>query len=139
MQSLRLFVLLGRWRVTTVMCAAMCQMSRRLDPAAAMRHLTDPERRYSTRTLAFLTAAYVVAAGCNGVLAVMYRARWHGVLAVVLAVAASGFLVYTVQNAQADRAASRPLVPPMRRDAPPSAREPAPNHTNREKTDRAAL
>ena len=118
---------------------AMSDMSRRLDPATAMRHHEDPERRYSTRTLAFLTAAYVVAAGCNGVLAVMYRARWHGVLAVVLAMAASGFLVYTVRNAQAERAARRPPAPRARLDDTSLERKPASGRASRKKTDRAAL
>ena len=79
-----------------------------------MRNHTDPEDRPSTRTLTALTAAFVIAAGCHGVLAVVFKAWWHGVLAVMLLVAASGLLTSTVRSVRAGRAAWVPVIPPSR-------------------------
>jgi hypothetical protein len=64
-------------QVTATATVTMCHMTRRTDPATAMRYQTDPEARPSTRTLTALTAAYVVAAGCHGVLAVAFKV-WGG-------------------------------------------------------------
>lgn len=80
-----------------------------------MRRHTAPEGLPSTRTLVTLTVTYIVAAGCHAVLAVVFEVRWHGVLAVLLTTAASGFLAYAARSARTPRP---PVVPPPRQGAP---------------------
>jgi hypothetical protein len=83
-----------------------------------MRHHADPDGRPSARTLITLTVTYVMAAGCHGALAVMFKVWWHGVLAVLLTLAAFGLLAYTARCARADHYPRVPLVPAPRQGDP---------------------
>lgn len=76
---------------------------------------TDAEDRPSIRTLITLTVVYVAAAGFHGVLAVLYRVWWHGVVAIALTVAAAALLAHTVRTTRRRRTAGGSPVVPLRR------------------------
>lgn len=80
-----------------------------------MRHPQPPPDRPSVRALIALAITYTVAAGLHGVLTVVLRTWWSGVLTAILAAVAVAFSL-----AARARAAPRVAIPDPR---PATARE----------------
>jgi hypothetical protein len=93
-----------------------------------MRRCPRFEDGPSARTLVILAATYAGAAGLHGVLAVRFCARWQAVVALVLLLAAIGFLALAARLAarrsrpprstSPRQVVSEPAVPVPRREQP---------------------